>query len=78
MTWQEYLWREATNVVNLLLFVLLALTIWATLWFTPALIDKLSQWYQNIECVEDVTSWKTLGDVIRGRIRWICACTLGP
>jgi hypothetical protein len=67
MTWREYLWREATNVVNLLLVAFLALTIWAALWFTPTLIDKLSQWYQRIECVEDATSWKTLGDVIRGR-----------
>jgi hypothetical protein len=48
MTWWEYLRKEATDVPTLLLVAILALIFWATLWFTPALIDKLSQWYQNI------------------------------
>jgi hypothetical protein len=47
---------------------LVALTIWATLWLVPTLIDQISEWYQTkIACVEDTTSSKS--DVIRSRNR---------
>jgi hypothetical protein len=65
MTWREYLRKEATDVLNVLLIALVTLTISAVLWFSPTLIDHVSQWYRTyIACVEDV---KTLGDVIRSR-----------
>jgi hypothetical protein len=65
MTCREYLRKEATDVLNVLLIALVALTISAVLWFSPTLIDHVSQWYQTyIACVEDAN---TLGDVIRSR-----------
>lgn len=77
MTWREYLWKEATDVTNVLLVVLFALTIWAVLWFTPTLMDNVSQWYRTyIACVEDAPSSKTLSDVIRSRHRCIRVTTL--
>lgn len=70
ITWREYLKREATDILNVLLVALVALIIWAMLWFSPTLIDHIGDWYQtNIACVEDAPSWKTLGDVIRSRNR---------
>jgi hypothetical protein len=70
ITWLEYLKREATDVFNVLLVALVALTIWAVLWFSPTVIDHITQWYYtNIDCVEGAPSSKTLGDVIRSRSR---------
>ncbi len=72
MTWREYLRQEATDVLNVLLVALVAFTFWALLWFSPTLIDHVSQWYQTyFACVEDAPSSKTLGDVIRSRHRCV-------
>jgi hypothetical protein len=72
LTWRGYLRKEAADATNVLLVALVALTIWAALWFSPTLIDQISQWYQTyIACVEDTPSSKTLGDVIRSRHRCV-------
>ena len=47
MTWREYLWKEATNVTNGLLVALVALTIWAALWFSPT-IERASEVVSNL------------------------------
>ena len=72
ITWREYLKREATDVFNILLVALVALTIWAVLWLSPTLMDHITRGIStNIACVGDVTSSKTLGDVIRSRTRCV-------
>lgn len=70
ITWREYLKREATDVCNVLLVALVALTIWAVLWCSPTVIDHITKWYHTtIACVERAPSSSTLGDVIRSRNR---------
>ena len=72
VSWGEYIKREATDIANILLVTLVALTICGALWFSPALGDRISRWFQaSIACVEDTPSSKTLGDVIRSRPRCI-------
>ena len=70
MSLREYLKREATDGFNVLVVVLVALTMWVVLGFSPTLTDHITQWYRNnIACDEDAPSSKTLGDVIRSRNR---------
>jgi hypothetical protein len=72
MTWWEYLRREATDVRNVVLVALVVLTMWAVLWFSPPLIERVIEWHQTyIACVEDAPPAKTLGDVIRSRHRCV-------
>jgi hypothetical protein len=76
ITWREYLKREATDVVNVLLIALVGLTIWAVLWCSPTVVDQITQWYHSsIACIEDAPSSKTLGDVIRSRNRCVRVTT---
>ena len=64
--------REATDVFNIFFIALIALTIWAVLWCSPAVIAHISQWYQApIACAEHAPSSNTLGDVIRSRKRCV-------
>jgi hypothetical protein len=66
MTLWEYLRKEVTDVRNVLLVALIALAMWAALWFS--LIERAIEWYHiYIACVEDARPSKTLGDVIRSR-----------
>jgi hypothetical protein len=68
ITWWEYLRREATDVPNLVLVVMLALIICAVLWFSPA-IERASEWYRSYIASEEAPSLKTLSDAIRSRNR---------
>jgi hypothetical protein len=71
-TLREYLKREATDVLNVLLVALVVLTIWAALWVSPTIINHIGHWNQtNSACVEGGPLSKTLGDVIRSRNRCV-------
>ena len=45
ITWREYLKREATDVFNILLVALVALTIWAVLWLFTNAYGPHHPWY---------------------------------